>query len=165
MKLRQILILVFAVFILATVNFKVVQKERLIAEGQAVFLELGPRDPRSLLQGDYMALRYDIASQLNANDLPNDGHLVLKLDGDNIASFVRVHDSQQSLAEDEILLRYRVRDRNIGLGAVSFFMQEGYGKYYEGARYGELRVTPSGDSVLVGLRGPQLEELGPPESE
>ncbi|MFX7329222.1 GDYXXLXY domain-containing protein, partial [Acinetobacter baumannii] len=34
------------------------QKEMLLKEGQLVLLPLAPVDPRSLMQGDYMALRY-----------------------------------------------------------------------------------------------------------
>src|SRR5205807_976804 len=39
----------------------VVEKERLLAEGAPILLELRPRDPRSLMQGDYMELRYALA--------------------------------------------------------------------------------------------------------
>lgn len=35
-------------------------KQTLIAEGRPVFLELGPVDPRSLMQGDYMRLAFGL---------------------------------------------------------------------------------------------------------
>ncbi|MDZ7663286.1 hypothetical protein [Thiohalophilus sp.] len=37
----------------------------------------------------------------------SDGHVVVTLDEHNVASFLELYDGQ-SLAEDEILLRYRV---------------------------------------------------------
>jgi uncharacterized membrane-anchored protein len=48
----------------------------------------------------------------------------------------------------------------VRLGAESFFFQEGHAQLYNGARYGEVRVAPSGTSVLVGLRGQEREPLG-----
>lgn len=55
----------------------------------------------------------------------------------------------------------RRRGSDSRLGAESFFFQEGNAKYYTGAKYGELRVAENGDSVLSGLRGKELEKLGP----
>ena len=55
----------------------------------------------------------------------------------------------------------RRRGSDSRLGAESFFFQEGDAKYYAGAKYGDLRVAENGDSVLSGLRGKELEKLGP----
>ena len=43
---------------LAVANAGIWQKETLIAEGKPIFVELGPVDPRSLMQGDYMRLAF-----------------------------------------------------------------------------------------------------------
>ena len=48
-------LLVFAAF-----NYGIFQKEEIKANGETVLLELAPVDPRSLMQGDYMRLRYAI---------------------------------------------------------------------------------------------------------
>src|SRR5690606_19512775 len=40
--------------------------ERTLRDGQLVLLELAPVDPRSLMQGDYMALRFAVDAQLPA---------------------------------------------------------------------------------------------------
>ena len=56
----------------------VLQKERLLRQGRPVLLELAPRDPRSLMQGDYMDLDYALARTLQAHpDLPREGRAVL----------------------------------------------------------------------------------------
>jgi uncharacterized membrane-anchored protein len=149
-----------ALIILAFVNYAIYQKEDLIRNGEPLFVELGPRDPRSLIQGDYMALRYRIAEELETKDVPIRGQLVVKRDPDNIAEFVRIHDGQTPLQPGELLLNYYMRYGQIDVGVNSFFFQEGTAEAYEAARYGELRVDPSGTSVLVGLRGPELEVLG-----
>jgi len=44
------------VLILALANWHITQKRAVIANGQVLLLELRPADPRSLIQGDYMAL-------------------------------------------------------------------------------------------------------------
>lgn len=161
MKLRNTIMLIVALLTIVLVNGLIIQKERLVSHGQTIFLELAPVDPRSLIQGDYMRLRYALAQDVRGRNPPADGYLVLRVDERNIASLVRIHDSQTPLAEGELLLRYRVRDRNVRLAAKSFFFQEGHAQYYATARYGELRVAESGECVLVGLRGPSLEPLGP----
>jgi uncharacterized membrane-anchored protein len=139
----------------------IAQKESLLATGKPVLLELAPRDPRSLMQGDYMVLDYAVSRERGwYKDWPRDGRLVLRLDEKGVGQFVRFHDPGTPLAPDEFLLRYRVRDGRIRLGAEAFFFQEGHARRYEAARYGELRVAPNGTSVLVGLRGKDREPLG-----
>ena len=137
------------------------QKESLLATGKPVLLELAPRDPRSLIQGDYMVLDYAISRDRGWNlGESQDGHLVLRLDEHGVGQFVRFHTPGTPLAPDEFLLRYRVRKRRVRLGAEAFFFQEGHAERYAPARYGELRVAANGTSVLVGLRGREREPLG-----
>jgi uncharacterized membrane-anchored protein len=156
-----------AAVVLAAANGLIAHKERVKSSGRTVLLKLAPRDPRSLIQGDYMVLRYDIARQSPDSDLrrEHDGRIVVKFDEKSVATFVRVHRGE-SLAEGEQLLRYRYRGGSwrggLRLGAESFFFQEGHSEHYSRARYGELKVTPSGQSVLVGLRDEDFERLGPP---
>ncbi len=160
-RLRQIILIAVACLVVGALNVMIYQKERTLQEGRVMLLELAPVDPRSLMQGDYMVLRYKLAREVRAASLPLDGHLVVALNEEGIAAFRRLHTPNMSLAPDEHLLRYRRRGDNIRLGAESFFFQEGNAKYYSGAKYGELRVAESGDSVLAGLRGKELEKLVP----
>ncbi len=160
MKLRISILWAVALVVLGFVNYAIYQKENLIRNGEPIFVELGPRDPRSLIQGDYLALRYRVADNLDIDKLPARGKLVLKRNTDGTTAFVRVDDGKTPLAADERLLNYYKRDFQIDIGVGSFFIQEGKAEAYQDARYGELRVDPSGTSILVGLRGPKLEPLG-----
>jgi len=162
-RLRQVVLIIVACLVLGMLNVMIYQKERTLQNGKVILLELAPVDPRSLMQGDYMVLRYKLASEVRAGSLPLDGHLVVALNENGIATYRRLHTPNMSLAPDEHLLRYRRRGDNIRLGAESFFFQEGNANYYAGAKYGELRVAESGNSVLAGLRGKELEKLGPRE--
>ena len=158
-------LLVFGGLLLALLvpNYAIVQKERLVRDGTVVLLELAPVDPRSLIQGDYMRLDYAIARELSGQRglpnvepvvprVPRDGHIVVRLDDDDVATFVRWHDESTPLAGGEHLLQYRRRDNAIRLATDAFYFQEGHAERYNAAKYGELRVSPSGESVLVGLR-------------
>ena len=142
--------------------FQVVRKERVLARGTSVLLELAPVDPRSLMQGDYMVLDYAVSREARLDDDTGsrEGRLVLRLDENGVGRFVR-HDSPgNTLGPGELLLRYRMRKGRVRLGAESFFFQEGHADRYEQAKYGELRVAGDGTSVLVGLRDAGRQPLG-----
>jgi uncharacterized membrane-anchored protein len=115
------------------------------------------------MQGDYMALRFritDTAFPRERSEEAGDGRIVIKLDARGVATYVR-RDDGSTLASDEALMRYRVRDGKVKFATNAFFFQEGHARYYERARYGEFRVAPDGESILTGMRGAQLEALGP----
>jgi uncharacterized membrane-anchored protein len=156
---RRILFGVLAL-VLVIVNVQIARKEILIRDGRTVLLPLAPVDPRSLMQGDYMILNYQVTNDLFRAHSHEDGHVVLRLDEQGVGAFVRLHDGRP-LAKGEQLLRYRIRGYRARLGAEAFFFQEGHGKHYERAAFGELRVTPAGDSVLVGLRDREKVRMQP----
>lgn len=150
--MRNALVFGGLALVLAVPDVAIVQKERLLASGTPMLVELAPVDPRSLIQGDYMRLDYAIARALSlGSESPRDGQLVVQLDGRGVARFVRLHGRDIPLAPGEHLLRYRRRGNRTRIGTDAFFFQEGHASRYAGARYGELRVDPKGGSVLVGL--------------
>ncbi len=55
---RSILLWGGLLLALAVANHGIVQRERILSDGRVLLLELAPVDPRSLMQGDYMALRF-----------------------------------------------------------------------------------------------------------
>ncbi len=151
--------------VLVAVNQQILAKQRVLDDGRTVLLALRPADPRSLMQGDYMILRYEEAlvppgEGAGAGAPELDGRIVLALDADGVARFRRFDDGREP-APDEQRLRYKRRapagldpaaDRiEVFVGAESFFFQEGHADAYEQARYGILKVAPDGGSVLVGL--------------
>jgi len=158
--MRNGLILGGLLLVLGAVAGLVAQKEWVMRSGTTVLLELAPRDPRSLMQGDYMMLSYALSNQAGQRwEVPRDGQLVVALDARSVATFVRWHGAEP-LGPGEHLLRYRLREHWLRLGAEAFYFQEGQANLYAGARYGELRVMDSGDAVLVGLRDAGLNPLG-----
>src|SRR5258708_2178060 len=161
--MRKGIVILAGLIILALVNYSIYSRERLRTEGNVVFLQLAPIDPRSLMQGDYMALRFHVANDVRsriADELPRDGFAVLKLDERRIGTFTRFDDGTP-LAANEAKMRYRMRDRQIKFATNAFFFQEGDAQLYARARYGEFRVGGDGESLLTGLRDEQLGSVGP----
>ena len=150
-------IIFFCTTLLALVAgpFLIINKEATLAEGRTMLLRLAPRDPRSLMQGDYMTLRYAMANQVSSKELESKGCLVVTLNTNNVATFVRLHKGEK-LQDNEYLLAYRKRG-GLRLGAESFMFQEGDAERYARACYGELKVDKEGSSVLVGLRGEDFQ--------
>ena len=63
-KNYKIVLAVNLILVLLFFTFSVIQKETLIGEGTEVLLRLAPVDPRSLMQGDYMALNYQVFDKI-----------------------------------------------------------------------------------------------------
>ena len=163
--------------ILALVNWYIAGKEKHLAEGKEVYLELAPVDPRSLIQGDYMALRFRLANEVYTalpkikdrrrwrHDVAaSDGFVITGLDERNIGTFKNLY-KDQPLSDNEILLRYRVRNGAVKFATNAYFFQEGHGKYYEPARYGQFRVDDKGELLLTAMYDNDLNKLEPGEQE
>jgi uncharacterized membrane-anchored protein len=161
---RNAIVLLWCVVLLVLVDRAIYDKEQLLAEGRVVFLELAPVDPRSLMQGDYMALRFRIAEgteALTASDVPATGTMVASVDARSVATFERL-DNGEPLRANEVRMQYRVREGQVKFATNAFFFEEGSASLYESAKYGEFRVDDDGALLLTGLRGPNLQRLGPP---
>ncbi|MFB9067561.1 GDYXXLXY domain-containing protein [Pseudofulvimonas gallinarii] len=147
--------------VLAVVNAGIISRERLVREGETVLLELAPVDPRSLMQGDYMALAFALAHEVpsSGDDRHADGYLILQRDAERRATFVRVQPAAQPRAGDELALRYRVRGGRVRLVSNAWFFSEGQAERYQPARWGEMRVGDDGEALLVALRDENLKTL------
>jgi uncharacterized membrane-anchored protein len=151
-RLRGIIIIANLLILLGLFNNSVFDKEVLLSDGQLVLLELAPVDPRSLMQGDYMNLRYVISENINRDSIPKRGFCIVKLEDDGVAKKVRLQENLTPVNNDEYSIAYTsVKWRGINIGAESFFFQEGTGKKYEEAKYGGLKIDNKGNSLLVGL--------------
>ena len=141
--------------VLAAVNYTIWQREMLLAQGRTILLELAPVDPRSLMQGDYMALRFAAGEALRprfGDDIsaaPDDGYVVLAPDGQGVAKVVRNQAGVQPLTGGEMALRYRIRRGDVRIVTNAYFFPEGRASHYAKARYGEVRVGEDGTGLLV----------------
>lgn len=175
--MNKIIALVALIAVLGIVNASIIDKEKHLAEGQVVYLELAPVDPRSLMQGDYMALNFRVAQQVyealpkseeyrgwNRNAEAGDGYVVVTLDEKKIGTFQRL-DNSTALADNETRLRYRVRNGEVKFATNAFFFQEGHAQAYEAARYGQFRVDEDGELLLAAMFNETLERIQPEDQE
>ena len=163
--MRKVLAVLAGVVLLAAVNWGIFARERLLVDGRVVLLELAPVDPRSLLQGDYMALRFKVADDAfgRGTSERKDGHVVVQVGDDDVGKFIRF-DEGTPLAAREARLRYRVRNGLPKFATNAFFFEEGHGDDYAKARFGEFRVAPDGEAILTGLRDGAHQPLGAPRA-
>ncbi|MGL4777868.1 MAG: GDYXXLXY domain-containing protein [Aeromonas veronii] len=161
---RQLALLLSGLAILAGINATVWRYEHAMSSGEVVLLRLAPVDPRSLMQGDYMRLNYEIARELTSRDAhatQNKGSdtLVIRLDAHQVATLV-ADGKPDRLASDERLLQVHQSERQWQIGPDAYFFEEGTGEQYEAARYGEFRLQADGKTLLVGLRDEAYQPIG-----
>ena len=169
MKRWQIVMLLGGLLLtLAVVDGLVFARERLLRDGQVVLLELAPVDPRSLMQGDYMALDYALTRELTTAGVGNtadesreneDGYAILALDTNGVARLVREQATASPRDAGQIALEVRRRGYRVVIASNAWFFAEGTAARYESARYGELRVSDGGHALLTGLRDAAFKPL------
>jgi uncharacterized membrane-anchored protein len=157
----------------------VADRMQILREGREVTLQTQPVDPRDLLRGDYVVLRYDI-SQLPAGALAGQPVAVrnpivfvkLTPNANGLYEAVSVHAEAVPVTAPEVLIRGRLAnyggtscgsDRRafcdkltIQYGLESYFVPDGEGKKLEQARNQQkLRVVaavlPSGRAAIKRL--------------
>lgn len=155
--MRTLLIWIAAAYVFGSFYFMVEQKETLQRNGQTVYLALAPRDPRSLLQGDYMELSYAITNDMNhlqldasPSQVPPSGTMVISIDDQNVGKLVRLYHGE-ALAPHEHLLKFHHQSWYVVIGAERYFIPEGSGDTFDKATFGELKLAPDGTPLLVAL--------------
>ena len=140
-------------------NGAIWQKEALISSGRPVFIELAPVDPRSLMQGDYMALNFQMPA-LDREDIATlrRAMVIAKVDGRGVAVMQGLA-GDRSLAPDEILIELVQTGSGLRPATNAWYFKEGEAPRWSRAKYGEFRIDDKGRALLVNLRGPALEKL------
>jgi uncharacterized membrane-anchored protein len=150
---------------LLVANGAIWQHESIIRNGRPIFVALAPVDPRSLMQGDYMALRFSTDDFIIQNDAQAPAEaplqLVFKVDQQGVATVVRAHRGE-ALAPGELIIQMRRKQGRWMLVTDAFYFKEGEGQRWAAARYGELRVDAKGRALLVGLRNERLAQISVP---
>jgi uncharacterized membrane-anchored protein len=166
-RARILIALATLAIILGLANWDIARKRAVIADGALLLLELRPADPRSLLQGDYMALALVDAAmpdQATIEQLPYQGTVILSLDDNRVGRYARLDDGSP-LKPDELRVKYRRHEEWTGArldyGAQSFFFQEGDAELYQNAKYGVLRVAMDGGTVLTDLADENRQMIKP----
>lgn len=146
-------IVIGMLIVLVGINVSIWQKEQLIRTGAPVLVELGPIDPRSLMQCDFMRLGFRLPDASRANGHAN--KVIGQRDERGVTQLTRFDDGS-ALKAGELKIDLIRKNGGLTLVTDAWFFAEGEGKRFEAARYGEFRVDASGKALLVGLRDDKL---------
>lgn len=139
------------------------EKEAILAAGQTVYIALIPVDPRSMVQGDYMALRFFLPSgQNDTKILESAPHPVgvMTIGANKIGMVTHIAAEAGSMAAPgERFVKLRRDKGSWSLGINAWFFREGQGKKFEAAKYGEFRLGPKGDLLLVAMADEHLKRI------
>ena len=157
-RIRQLAITAAVLLILAVSALTIWRFEQTLASGQTLIFELAPVDPRSIMQGDYMALAYAIDREL-PDDAGKFKYVWFSLSDQGIAN---LHSLSNDLPKQQGLIGVLLRQRDgiYSVGPNGFFFAEGTAAVYEAARYGQFKVDSSGKALLTGLLDEDLQLLG-----
>jgi uncharacterized membrane-anchored protein len=158
-RYKWVVILLNLAILLVFLNRSIVEKEKTLASGKLIFLKLAPVDPRSLMQGDYMQLRYEISTNISIDSIAKRGYCVVRTDKKGIAAKVRLQEGKTPVYDGEYLIVYTRGNWNIHIGAESYFFEEGQAEKYATAKYGGIKIGISGNSLLEGLYDENLKKI------
>jgi uncharacterized membrane-anchored protein len=154
-------IIASAVLTLGVAGYAIHDKETLIRDGQRIYIPLAPRDPRSLMQGDYMALNFRAPDW--SDDFPLAGaqrpYAVGKLSTQGVLELTRLVSQDAQIAADERRVQLTAKDGRWTVVTDAWFFAEGDAQRWEAARFGEFRVLPDGRALLVGMADEKLQAI------
>ncbi|MBS9776382.1 MAG: GDYXXLXY domain-containing protein [Fusobacterium sp.] len=146
-------LLIFNFILVLVLTFLSATKEQTYRKQKAFYLKLAPIDPRSLMQGDYMRLNYEIVDKA-VEKLGYDynikvrrrGYIVVKLDKNDVAEYVdvvkNIEDFKNKNKEDILFIAFKGNGyANLKINADTFLFQEGDAKLYENAKYSKVVVV------------------------
>lgn len=156
-RLRFLGITAVVVAQLLVLSVQIGRSETILASGQTIYLELLPLDPRSLLQGDYVELRYTVSAP-PASFTGNEPRIGSKLRAvidrkqGGVYEFKRLYEEGTALQPGEAVLNGKWNGYRIEYGIESFFVPEGTGIETQlKAKYAEIRLASSGNALIVAL--------------
>ena len=178
--MKKFWVLHLSIFSIALFVGLIIQHEWHLRNSQSIFVKLAPVDPRSILQGDYMALNYQLhfagldADETALNQTGSDITIQDFKDRSQIMSYVRL-DAQRRVirssfdprllqihpASSAKLLLKNPRNSFEALypAANSFLFAEGLEPCYRNAKFAELKLKENGKALLVNLVDSHLKPL------
>lgn len=146
-------LLIFNFILIFSLTFIYALKEEDYRKQDTFYLKLKPIDPRSLIQGDYMRLNYEIIDKAIKKlgydynlKVKRRGYIVVKLDKNRVAHFVdavkKIEDYKNKKNEKVLFITFKGNGyANLKINADSFLFQEGDAKLYENAKYSKVVIA------------------------
>lgn len=171
-NVKKILLILNIAILFVITGFSAIKEEGYKKLDSYFYLELVPIDPRSLLQGDYMTLNYDITDRVqeiiyngiyDSKDENNKflgmrkGYIVVSLDENKVAKFVKIL-KEKTDEKDLLFIAFKSDGFNVDINANSYLFQEGTGDKYQDARYSKV-VLVGNKLRLIDLRDKDFKEI------
>lgn len=162
----------------------ILKHEDHLQNSQSIYIELAQVDPRSMLQGDYMALNYELylaglregnpwdenrarnkKQEVSERQIQNQSKILSYVQLDAQRRVIQTNfDQNQLKTNPENTVRLVLKNpsnqlQNLYPAANSFLFAEGLEPCYRNAKYAELRVKPDGQVLLAGLVDEDLNSL------
>ena len=150
-RTRLLWLVAGAVVVFGLVNWDVRGKEKVIAEGQPVLVRLVPVDPRSLMQGDYMALNFLLPPEVSAalrKSLAPAALVRAKLDAKGEATVLALARSRADAGAGEIILPLKQLKGRWVLVTDAYFFPEGTGEAFARAQFGDFRLFSTSPHLI-----------------
>ncbi len=159
----KIAVLALFVIILCALNFAIYDKNQIKKQGEFIYLQLRPVDPRALMQGDYMALAYDLELQPKISaEKDQKKYMIIAPDANGVAQYVQLVDDKNEFKPvgNQKILKVNYKYLRPEIKPNAFFFQEGHGKIYEKAKYGIFKFKGTDTYILDGLADENRNRLG-----
>ncbi|RXI96392.1 DUF2157 domain-containing protein [Anaerobacillus alkaliphilus] len=136
------------------------KSELLLSQGEMVKLRLEPVDPRSLIQGDYVIVNYDISTiDIEGYDRLGKIDVLLRENQDGIYEYGGIYKSSNGFNQpyiaqegDVFITGKHVGYNRIQYGIENYFIEEGTGAEVERTmRHAYVKVSKSGDAILISI--------------
>ncbi|OTG93844.1 GDYXXLXY domain-containing protein [Acinetobacter sp. ANC 3832] len=174
--MKKFIPLLIAIISIVLFTGMIMKNEMHLKNSQSIYIQLKPVDPRSLIQGDYMQLNYELFFAPHNSDqvdlVFSGGHFdELIQNKPKVTTFVElderkrvIHTSFTQLTENhtEKLVLRNPDNRYTSLypASQSFLFAEGLAECYAQAQYAEFKVDREGNAILAALKGQNLQDLG-----
>ncbi|MGJ7036142.1 GDYXXLXY domain-containing protein [Anoxybacillus eryuanensis] len=136
------------------ITYVTFDKEQHIRYGQQIKLQLEPIDPRSLIQGDYVRLQYEISTIEGMNEWGK-AQVILRKDETGVHRLVGIYSlngkkrNSDVHQEGDVLVNGNIYGNTIIYGIETYFVPEKTGgDMQQSARFAYVRVSKTGDALL-----------------
>lgn len=149
--MKKLLVVLNLILLIVVFGYSVIKEENNLKKN-TFYIKTSPVDPRSLIQGDYMVLNYNItdSARIEAVNIRK-GYIRIKINDLKIAEFIRVDKEYVPPSNNEISIQFQKNSSNIDIGVNSYLFQEGTGNKFQKAQYAEVIELKNGKLRLKSL--------------
>lgn len=142
--MKKILVVLNFLLLMIAFGYLVIKEEKNLKE-KTFYIKTVPVDPRSLIQGDYMILNYDIteSARAEARNLRK-GYIRVRINNLKVAEFIKVNKEYLPSVDNELSIQFHQNDSTMDIGVNSYLFQEGTGNRFQRAQYAEVIELKSG---------------------